>query len=113
MTERPLAEWLLRLEAIHPSEIELGLDRAAAVALPPTHANPRALPRRQFTQLNETTLLHPGLHSFEDGGASEPKGTSMNSLQCDCNCRKRRMRMMRTLDTETLCNFATSSAFSP
>lgn len=32
MTERPLAEWLLRLEAIHPAEIELGLDRIRTVA---------------------------------------------------------------------------------
>jgi len=32
MTERLLAEWLQRLEAIHPAEIELGLDRIRTVA---------------------------------------------------------------------------------
>ena len=32
MTKRPLAEWLQRLEAIHPAEIELGLDRIRTVA---------------------------------------------------------------------------------
>ena len=32
MTEQSLAEWLARLEALHPREIELGLERVAAVA---------------------------------------------------------------------------------
>lgn len=32
MTETSLAQWLQRLEAIHPREVELGLDRVAAVA---------------------------------------------------------------------------------
>tara|TARA_R110001599_G_scaffold39444_16_gene120658 strand:- start:43095 stop:44375 length:1281 start_codon:yes stop_codon:yes gene_type:complete len=32
MTEPSLADWLARLEALHPREIELGLDRVASVA---------------------------------------------------------------------------------
>jgi len=32
MSKTSLAEWLLRLESLHPSEIELGLDRVRAVA---------------------------------------------------------------------------------
>lgn len=32
MTSRTLAEWLRRLESIHPREVELGLDRVGAVA---------------------------------------------------------------------------------
>lgn len=32
MSESSLAGWLLRLESLHPEEIELGLDRVAAVA---------------------------------------------------------------------------------
>ncbi|MEP0202684.1 MAG: folylpolyglutamate synthase/dihydrofolate synthase family protein [Halioglobus sp.] len=32
MTERSLAQWLVHLEAIHPAEIELGLDRIRTVA---------------------------------------------------------------------------------
>ncbi len=32
MTEQSLAEWLARLEALHPREIDLGLERVAAVA---------------------------------------------------------------------------------
>ena len=32
MNETPLSQWLQRLESLHPSEIELGLDRISAVA---------------------------------------------------------------------------------